>query len=116
MTELVETWAQLPLQSVAYHGRHAHLSKWFFARAEFQLAKRFRASSYPNDFIDADGNERPDWLRNWILSEARAHRNKLASGVENASARGITDFDSRWCGTARGPWAARGAASASSTA
>ena len=46
------------------------------------------------DFIDADGNERPDWLRNWILSEARAHRNKLASGVENASARGITDFDS----------------------
>ena len=94
MTELVETWAQLPLQSVAYHGRHAHLSKWFFARAEFQLAKRFRASSYPNDFIDADGNERPDWLRNWILSEARAHRNKLASGVENASARGITDFDS----------------------
>ena len=26
------------------------------ARAEFQLAKRFRASSYPNDFIDADGN------------------------------------------------------------
>ena len=94
VTELVETWAQLPLQSVAYHGRHAHLSKWFFARAEFQLAKRFRASSYPNDFIDADGNERPDWLRNWILSEARAHRNKLASGVENASARGITDFDS----------------------
>ena len=28
--------------------------------------------------------ERADWLRNWILSETRAHRNKLASGVENA--------------------------------
>ena len=27
---------------------------------------------------------RADWLRNWILSETRAHRNKLASGVENA--------------------------------
>ena len=31
----------------------------------------------------AQGKERPDWLRNWILSEVRAHRNKLASGVEN---------------------------------
>ena len=58
--------------------------RWFFARAEFQLAKRFRASQYPQDFIDQHGKERPDWLRNWILSETRAHRNKLASGVENA--------------------------------
>ena len=48
----------------------AQSARWFFARAEFALAKRFRASAYPNDFIDEAGNERPDWLRNWILSEA----------------------------------------------
>ena len=34
--------------------------------------------------IGEQGRERADWLRNWILSETRAHRNKLASGVENA--------------------------------
>jgi phosphoenolpyruvate synthase/pyruvate phosphate dikinase len=32
-----------------------------------------------------NGKERPDWLRNWILAEVRAHRNKLASTVENAT-------------------------------
>ena len=86
VTELLETWAVLPESSVAYHARHRHLSQWFFARAEFQLATRFRASQFPADFIDANGRERADWLRNWILSETRAHRNKLASGVENAHA------------------------------
>ena len=85
VTELMKVWAQLPLESVAYHARYSHLSRWFLARAEFQLAKRFRASLYPRDFIDVDGKERPDWLRNWILAEVRAHRNKLASTVENAS-------------------------------
>lgn len=84
VTELLETWAVLPESSVAYHARRADLSKWFFARAEFALAKRFRASNFPSDFIDSHGRERADWLRNWILSETRAHRNKLASGVENA--------------------------------
>jgi|TARA_B100000513_G_scaffold193719_1_gene121458 CheY-like chemotaxis protein len=86
VTELLKTWERLPLSSVAYHARHSHLSKWFLARAEFQLAKRFRNSNYPADFIDSSGKERPDWLRNWILSEVLAHRNKLASGVENAGA------------------------------
>ena len=61
----------LPESSVAYHARQADLSKWFFARAEFMLAKRFRASQFPADFIDANGRERADWLRNWILSEVR---------------------------------------------
>ena len=84
VTELLETWKDLPLPSVAYHARRADLSSWFFARAEFTLAKRFRASNFPHDFIDDQGRERADWLRNWILSETRAHRNKLASGVENA--------------------------------
>ena len=43
--------------------------------------------------IDEQGRERADWLRNWILSETRAHRNKLASGVENAhSADGATNI------------------------
>uniref|UniRef100_A0A6S9V7X9 Pyruvate phosphate dikinase AMP/ATP-binding domain-containing protein n=1 Tax=Chrysotila carterae TaxID=13221 RepID=A0A6S9V7X9_CHRCT len=83
VTQLLSTWEQLPLSSVAYHARRADLSKWFLARSEFQLAKRFRASNYPGDFIDSNGKERPDWLRNWILSEARANRNKLASNVEN---------------------------------
>ncbi|KAL1495700.1 hypothetical protein AB1Y20_016563 [Prymnesium parvum] len=81
--ELIQLWQQLPLTSVAYHARHQHLSRWFFARAEFGLAKRFRASDYPGDFIDETGNERPDWLRNWILSEVRAHRNKMTSFVES---------------------------------
>lgn len=84
VTELLETWKSLPESSVAYHARRADLSSWFFARAEFALAKRFRASNFPHDFIDDQGRERADWLRNWILSETRAHRNKLASGVENA--------------------------------
>jgi len=84
VTELMKVWQELPLTSVAYHARHSHLSRWFNARAEFQLAARFRASRYPQDFIDTDGKERPEWLRNWILAEARAHRNKLASTVENA--------------------------------
>jgi len=85
VSELMTTWEGLPLSSVAFHARQSHLSRWFFARAEFALAKRFRASQYPQDFIDADGRERPDWLRNWILSEARAHRNKLASNIEDVS-------------------------------
>jgi len=80
--ELITLWQQAPLTSVAFHARHQHLSRWFFARAEFGLAKRFRASDYPTDFIDETGNERPDWLRNWILSEVRAHRNKMTSFVE----------------------------------
>eukprot|EP00320_Phaeocystis_rex_P020555 CAMPEP_0119066418 /NCGR_PEP_ID=MMETSP1178-20130426/8965_1 /TAXON_ID=33656 /ORGANISM="unid sp, Strain CCMP2000" /LENGTH=1126 /DNA_ID=CAMNT_0007048017 /DNA_START=54 /DNA_END=3434 /DNA_ORIENTATION=+ len=86
VTELLETWKELPETSVAYHARRSDLSTWFFARAEFTLAKRFRASNFPRDFIDDEGRERADWLRNWILSETRAHRNKLASGVENAHA------------------------------
>ena len=90
VSELAKTWAELPLSSVGYHARHSHLSRWFFARAEFELAKRFRASQYPQDFIDATGRERPDWLRNWILSEVRAHRNKLASTVENVQAADAT--------------------------
>ena len=85
VTEMMRTWETLPPESVAYHARRQHLSRWFFARAEFQLARRFRASDYPNDFIDDTSQERPDWLRNWILSEVRAHRNKLASSVENTS-------------------------------
>jgi hypothetical protein len=47
VTELLNVWAELPLTSVAYHARFSHLSRWFFARAEFQLAKRFRNSTYP---------------------------------------------------------------------
>jgi hypothetical protein len=90
VTELLKTWAELPLTSVAYHARRQDLSRWFFGRAEFQLAKRFRASQYPDDFIDAAGKERPDWLRNWILSEVRAHRNKLASTVENTATADTT--------------------------
>jgi len=90
VTELMTTWADLPLTSIAFHARHSHLSRWFFARAEFQLAKRFRASQYPQDFIDEQGRERPDWLRNWILSEVRAHRNKLASTVENVQTADAT--------------------------
>ena len=101
VTELVETWAQLP-PSVAYTAA-TPTSKWFFARAEFQLAKRFRASSYPNDFIDADGNERPDWLRNWIRRRrartqqagerrgervgARDHRLRLVDGAVRQGGR-----------------------------
>jgi len=83
VTELLSTWQSLPESAVAFHARECHLSKWFLARAEFSLARRFRASNYPTDFIDPEGRERADWLRNWILSETRAHRNKLASGVEN---------------------------------
>ena len=90
VTELLNTWAKLPESSVAFHARHSHLSRWFFARAEFQLAKRFRASNYPQDFLDEHGRERPDWLRNWILSEVRAHRNKLASTVENVQTADAT--------------------------
>ena len=52
VTELLETWKELPESSVAYHARRADLSSWFFARAEFTLAKRFRASNFPHDFID----------------------------------------------------------------
>jgi len=85
VTEMMKVWADLPLDSVAHHARHAHLSRWFFGRAEFALAKRFRDSVYPADFIDDAGKERPDWLRNWILTEVRNHRNKLASTVENAN-------------------------------
>jgi len=85
VTELLRTWEALPLTSVAYHARNCHLSKWFLARGEYELAARFRKSVYPNDFIDGSGHERPDWLRNWILSETRAHRNKLASGVQNSA-------------------------------
>lgn len=84
VAQLLQRYEDLPLSAVGYHARHSHLSRWFFARAEFQLARRFRASNYPADFIDSTGKERPDWLRNWILSEVRAHRNKLASTVENA--------------------------------
>ena len=90
VTQLMKTWSELPLPSVAYHARKEHLSRWFFARAEFQLAKRFRASQYPQDFIDDQGRERPDWLRTWILSEVRAHRNKLASTVENVQTADAT--------------------------
>ena len=90
VASLLKTYENLPLSAVSYHARHSHLSRWFFARAEFQLARRFRASNYPADFIDGDGKERPDWLRNWILSEVRAHRNKLASTVENAQTADAT--------------------------
>ena len=44
VTEMMKVWAELPLSSIAYHARYSHLSRWFTARAEFQLAKRFRAS------------------------------------------------------------------------
>jgi len=83
VVELLSLWEELPPSSVAFHARHQHLSRWFFARAEFGLAKRFRNSDYPADFIDETGRERADWLRNWILSEVRAHRNKMTSFVEN---------------------------------
>ena len=50
----------------------------------FRLASFFRRTSLPPRAVGEQGRERADWLRNWILSETRAHRNKLASGVENA--------------------------------
>lgn len=96
--ELIALWQKIPLSSVAYHARQQHLSRWFFSRAEFGLAKRFRASDYPSDFIDEQGRERADWLRNWILSEVRAHRNKMTSFVESPEAADATTLMVR-CGS-----------------
>ena len=68
VTELLETWKELPESSVAYHARRADLSSWFFARAEFTLAKRFRASNFPHDFIDDQGRERyADYIVHYIV-------------------------------------------------
>ena len=53
VTQLMNTWERLPLSSVAYHARNCDLSRWFNARAEFQLARRFKASNFPEDFIDS---------------------------------------------------------------
>jgi len=36
VTEMMEVWEKLPLSSIAYHARHAHLSKWFFAKASIE--------------------------------------------------------------------------------
>jgi CheY-like chemotaxis protein len=47
VTQLMHTWERLPLSSIAYHARNCDLSRWFNARAEFALAKRFKASNFP---------------------------------------------------------------------
>ena len=88
VTQLMHTWERLPLSSVAYHARNCDLSRWFNARAEFALAKRFKASNFPEDFIDSQGKERPDWLRNWILSEA-SHRYMYSTGLSRFFTNGV---------------------------
>ena len=39
VAQLLQRYEDLPLSAVGYHARHSHLSRWFFARAEFALAE-----------------------------------------------------------------------------
>ena len=79
MTEFIELLKTVPIESVIYHAKKNHYSRWFFARGEFALATQIRPQK-ASDF--KTGEEVREYLVNVFLEASR--RKQL--GV-------ITDFE-----------------------
>jgi hypothetical protein len=74
LRELEEKVATIPEESLWYHGRHNHFSRWLMARSEVALASSFREVS-ASDFAGAQE------AREFIISNIRALRKWRQKGV-----------------------------------
>jgi hypothetical protein len=72
--ELEEKVAIIPEESLWYHGRHNHFSRWLMARSEVALASSFREVN-ASDFTSAQE------ARDFIISNIRALRKWRQKGV-----------------------------------
>ncbi len=79
LRELIEKLAEVPAESIAWHGSKNHFSNWLKARTEFALAERLRAKTV----AEYDGLEqlRADLIK--VLSDYRRERDKVV----------VADFD-----------------------
>lgn len=79
LKSLEEILRTVPDESLLYHARHNHFSKWLKARTEFELAesiRNFQLSDYTSS----------DELREYLIKSLRDFRKKRSQGV-------IEDFD-----------------------
>ena len=74
LRELEEKVATIPEESLWYHGRHNHFSRWLMARSEVALASTFRE-------VDASDFSNHEEARQFIVSNIRALRKWRQKGV-----------------------------------
>ncbi|MEE8425142.1 MAG: PEP/pyruvate-binding domain-containing protein, partial [Elusimicrobiota bacterium] len=79
---LVELLRTIPDESIAYHAKHNHFSKWLMARTEFELAHRIRPKR-SSEFKEVRE------LRRYLIKTVEGFFRKTQSGV-------IADFSSRF--------------------
>jgi Pyruvate phosphate dikinase, AMP/ATP-binding domain len=74
LRELEEKVATISEESLWYHGRHNHFSRWLMARSEVALASTFRE-------VDASDFSNHEEAREFIISHIRALRKWRQKGV-----------------------------------
>lgn len=72
--ELEIKTAHIPAESLWYHGKHNHFSRWIMARSEFTLATAFRE-------VDASEFKNTDAIRSYIISKIHTLRKWRQKGV-----------------------------------
>ena len=73
LREMIETLADVPLESIEWHGMRNHFSNWLKARTEFALAERLRQHSV-EEYSSLE-QLRAELIR--ILSDYRRERDKV---------------------------------------
>ncbi len=81
LKELIEKLAEVPAESIAWHGSKNHFSNWLKARTEFALAERLR----PRTVADYGGLERTRTELIRVLSDYRSERDKVVVADFNRS-------------------------------
>jgi hypothetical protein len=79
MTEFIEELKRVPIESVLFHAKKNHYSRWFYARGEFSLASQIR----PQKVTDFDTKEE---VRDYLVNVFREASRRKQLGV-------ITDFN-----------------------
>jgi hypothetical protein len=74
LRELEEKVATIPEESLWYHGKHNHFSRWLMARSEVALASTFRE-------VDASDFSNAEEAREFIISNIHALRKWRQKGV-----------------------------------
>jgi CheY-like chemotaxis protein len=79
MKEFIDELKRIPIESVLYHAKNNHYSRWFYARGEFALASQIQ----PQKVSDFNTDEE---VREYLVNVFRDASRKKQLGV-------ITDFD-----------------------
>jgi hypothetical protein len=84
LRSMADAIAEVPLESLLYHGNRNDISTWLLARTEFELAKRIRPAQI-TDFKDGEA------MRVYLLEAFAAQRMRSRAGVVAEFSRGTFD-------------------------